>query len=108
VAVSTQVISHLIEQESKAETMLAEAQEEANKRIVRARAQAEEAYKSQYEKAILRFEESYESQIAQINSGYTAALESYRASLDTSKLDFAAFNDLLGKRLAGGVAPNAR
>lgn len=107
-AASIHIITHLIEQESKAEIILAEAQEEANRRIAHARALAEEAYKSRYEQAMGELEESNDSRMAKTIDEYAAALESYRTSLGTSTLDFAAFNNLLEKRLTDIGAPDAR
>lgn len=99
-AVSFQVIGHLIEEETKAEGLIAEAQVEANKRITQARAQADEAYKAEYEKIITRLEETHAAQTETINKNYDSQIQEYRAKLLDTPLDTQAFNGLLKKLLA--------
>jgi vacuolar-type H+-ATPase subunit H len=89
------VITHLLEQEERAETMLQESQAESDRRIAKARADAEVDFKSKYEKVISALDADYAAQIAKIESEYSAQSQEYHGRLEALKTDKKTFNILL-------------
>jgi hypothetical protein len=93
------VILHLLEEEKKAAALLANAQIEAEKRILLAHTKETEQYKKNFDQLVEKFEDMYAKESTVIVGNYNASMEQYRAQLNGIPVDSAAFNALLEKLL---------
>lgn len=89
------VISHLLDVERNASAILAQASEDAEKRIAAARAQADQQFKAQYDDLIARLERHYAEQTTAITNSYTVAVSAYKEKIGAAAKDVPAFNALL-------------
>lgn len=97
----TDVISHLIEVERQAATLLMDAQVEADKRISAAKTKADEKYRSGYEKAVADVEAEFKTAIGQISVKHDEVFSQYIDEVKAVPKNEAAFNELLDNLLFG-------
>lgn len=96
------VITHLLEVEKEASTLLSEAQNEANKRIAGYKAKAESEFKTAHDALVSEIEESYKKQIDAIQEERGKEIDSYKAGIRSLKQDRNAFNALAASCFGGG------
>jgi vacuolar-type H+-ATPase subunit H len=89
---SQDLLGQLMEAEGRAEELVHEAKAEADRRIASARGRAELARAKAYER---------EAAEAAIEAEYAEGIESYRARLESSALDEAAFAKACEQGLSG-------
>lgn len=94
------VIGHLMDVEREANSMLADAQAEADRRKHAASDEASREYKEGYEKLVASLERELESGKAEIDRARKAELDAYRAHLESIPRDSAAFCRYLDSLLA--------
>ncbi|MGI5174117.1 hypothetical protein H0R92_11045 [Treponema sp. OMZ 840] len=97
----TDTLTHLIEIEHKAASMLMDAQTEADRRTAEARMQADSDYKRQYEDLVSQMETDTETSISELKEKYSAGFSAYKNELAACPQDTAAFNGLLKKLFFG-------
>ena len=97
----TDTLGHLLELESRAASLLLDAQTEADRRTAEARAQAEADYKKQYEQIVADMEAGTEKHIGELKRQYDADLDAYKTELSAYNRDTDAFDGLLKNLLFG-------
>lgn len=93
------VIGHLLDVERNATAILAQANDEAEKRIAAARVQADQQFKAQYDSIVSRAEKDYAEQTAALTDEYNQAVSTYKEKIGASPKDIPAFNSLLDSLL---------
>lgn len=97
----TDVISHLIEVERQAATLLMDAQAEADNRIAAAKTKADEKYKTGYEKAVAGVETEYKAAVDEIAVKHDEVFSAFVDEVKAVPKDEQAFNSLLDNLLFG-------
>jgi vacuolar-type H+-ATPase subunit H len=95
------VLRHLLEIEAQASALVDDAQAEADRRIKECEEQNRARYEESYKKVIEELEIDYKTKTAEVKSAYQKELDGYRASLESIKVDEAAFNSLAANFLLG-------
>jgi vacuolar-type H+-ATPase subunit H len=98
---SQDLLGQLMEAEGRAEELVHEAKAEADRRIASARGRAELARAKAYEAAVKAAATEREAAEAAIEAEYAEGIESYRARLESSALDEAAFAKACEQGLSG-------
>lgn len=90
-------INHLLEVEKNASALINDAQVEADKRLLEARAKYNIEYKTKYDSIAAEMEKEYLKQHDEIEAKYKKEIEDYKASLENKPQNEKAFTDLLEK-----------
>jgi len=85
------LLDKLFDVESKAESLVAEARKEADRKIAAAKEKAETEVASAHESAVKSANEKKNAAAAAVVADYEKAVASFRASLDATRVDEAAF-----------------
>ena len=93
------IIGHLLDIERSASGVLAQAQEEAEKRISAARAQADQSFKTQYDAIVADEEKRLASEMSAAAQKYDADVAAYKERLSSAAKDIPSFDRLLDKVL---------
>lgn len=93
------MIGHLAEVESRTEELVLKAQSEARELVIEARNQGEVRYNECHGQIRASVKERLAAETESMKNGCDEALERYRTSVASSKLDVEAFNSLLDKTL---------
>ena len=96
------VISHLMNVENQAATLIFEAQTVAEKNISDARATAENLYKQKYENLINDLESDYSEKIQKILKNNKNSFNEYQQKIQDLPQDIESFNKLLDTLLFEG------
>ncbi len=96
------VISHLMDVENQASSLIFEAQTVAEKNISDARAKAETLYKEHYENLISEFESKYSQDTDRIFHDKQKSFEEYQQKTQSLRQDVKSFNELLESLLFEG------
>ena len=96
------VISHLMNVENQASTLIFEAQTVAEKNISDARATAENLYKQKYEKLLNELELDYSEKIQKIIQNNKNSFNQYQQKIQDLPQDEKSFNELLDSLLFEG------
>jgi regulator of protease activity HflC (stomatin/prohibitin superfamily) len=94
-----EILQHLLEIESKAATLVDDAQAEADRRVSEGEKQNRARYDEQYASEVAALEEAFSADIALARENYRKQLEDYNNSLKTQSLDTKAFFALAEKLL---------
>lgn len=89
------VINHLLQIERAASEILAQAHDEAEKRISAAKTKADQDFKAQYDAIIAAEEARYASETAAVSQSYDADITAYKEKIAASPKDSSSFNKLL-------------
>lgn len=98
---SKDILDRLFGVERRAEALVAEAADEAARRVSSAKEAAEAAFREAYEARAKRAEEARLAAEAAAAAEHDAALAEYRARLEGSRLDAAAFAAACERFVAG-------
>lgn len=93
------MIGRLADVENRAEEMLLEAQSEGRGLVAKAREQGESRYNTRCDEVMTSAQERLATANESVKKGCDDALESYRSSVTSSRLDVESFNMLLDKTL---------
>ena len=96
------VISHLMNVENQASTLIFEAQTVAEKNISDARATSENLYKQKYEKLLNELELDYSEKIQKIIQNNKNSFNQYQQKIQDLPQDEKSFNELLDSLLFEG------
>lgn len=96
------VISHLMNVENQASTLIFEAQTVAEKNISDARATAENLYKQKYEKLLNELELDYSEKIQKVIQNNKNSFNQYQQKIQDLPQDEKSFNELLDSLLFEG------
>ncbi|MDR3337636.1 MAG: hypothetical protein LBT16_10570 [Treponema sp.] len=96
------VLQHLLEVEANAQSLVDDAQAEADRRIAEMEKQNRSRYEEQYTREAALLDGQYGSEIGIIKEEYNKQLDAYRVSLNDFKPDHAKFCSLLDKFLGEG------
>lgn len=88
---SRDILDRLLGVERNAESILATAKEESERRLGAAKERAEKSFKSDYEARARALEEDFGTARKGAEEAFRAELESYRTRLEASVLDESAF-----------------
>jgi regulator of protease activity HflC (stomatin/prohibitin superfamily) len=102
-----EILQHLLEIESKAATLVDDAQAEADRRVAEAEKQNRARYDEQYSCEVAALEEAFSADIALARENYRKQLEDYHNSLKAQSLDTKAFFALAEKLLVFRESKNA-
>lgn len=86
------VITHLLEVEKEAQTLLSEAQDEANKRTADYKAKAESTFMEARDKIVSEIEASYNAQTEAIREDHEEQIAAYKAGIEGINQNQEAFN----------------
>lgn len=89
------IIGHLISVEHEAAGLLADARDEADKRVSAARAEADAEFKRHYEAIVREFESEYETRTAEIERRRQAEFAAYCEHVEGVQMDVSAFEHTL-------------
>jgi len=103
---NNEILQHLLEIESKAATLVDDAQAEADRRVAEAEKQNRARYDEQYAKEVKALEEAFSRDIALAREEYRRQLEEYHNSLKALPPDTKAFFSLAEKLLVSGESKN--
>jgi vacuolar-type H+-ATPase subunit H len=98
---SGDILQHLLAVETRAATLVDEAQAEADKRIKAAEERNRERYEEAYRRRVEDLEAAYREKIGVAKTEYRARLDAYRKDLDTMILHRDDFSCLVEKLLFG-------
>jgi vacuolar-type H+-ATPase subunit H len=99
-----EVLQHLLNLESKAATLVNDAQVEADRRVTSGEQQNRAHYDEVYSAEVAELEASYSQNIARVKEDYRRQLDGYLEGLRSLPLDKAAFSSLAEKLLFNGDA----
>jgi regulator of protease activity HflC (stomatin/prohibitin superfamily) len=102
-----EILQHLLEIESKAATLVDDAQAEADRRISEGEKQNRARYDEQYAGEVAALEEAFAADIALARENYRRQLEEYHDSLKAMPSDTKAFFSLAEKLLVLGESRDA-
>jgi len=94
-----EILQHLLEIESKAATLVDDAQAEADRRVSEGEKQNRSLYDEQYANEVAALERAFSADIALARENYRKQLEDYHNSLKAQPLDTKAFYELAEKLL---------
>jgi vacuolar-type H+-ATPase subunit H len=89
------VLQHLLDVEAGAQSLVNDAQAEADRRAAEAEKRNRARYEEQYTKEATLMDSRYEAGIEAVRAEYNGRLEEYRLSLEAHKPDYSAFCRLL-------------
>lgn len=89
------VLQHLLEVESRALTLVTDAQAEADRRVTEAENRNRTLYEEKYGAETAALDERYEKELALVKQDYARQLEEYRLSLEAMPVDKIAFCKLM-------------
>lgn len=89
------VLTHLLEIEKKASSLVSDAQVEADKRHVETQLKYNTEYKSKYDKLTKSLESDYQKNIENIKAKYMKEVEDYKNSLNEKTQNKKAFTSLV-------------
>lgn len=95
----TNVIEHLIEVESQASSITADAQKQAADRVNSAKAAADKSYLEKFNAVAEELEKSFNEESRKINGRITQEVDSYKETVSKSPENKAAFNSLMDSLL---------
>jgi len=101
-----EILQRLLEIESKAATLVDDAQAEADRRVASAEKQHRARYDEQYAREVAALEEAFSRDIALAREDYRRQLEEYHNSLKSQPPDTRAFFLLAEKLLVSGESRN--
>ncbi|MCQ2611751.1 MAG: hypothetical protein MJ169_08385 [Treponema sp.] len=93
------VISHLLEVEQNAESLVSDATAESSRRIIEAKSKADEEFNAKYTAMVNELDSSYNADIDSYQKKHTEELESYKTQVTSSTKDIQGFNKLLDSLL---------
>ena len=93
------VISHLLDVEKQASSLVTEARIDAEKRVSEARAKADAQFKSQFESISEKMETEYNSKIDELSKKHEKDFLEYTSVVDATEQDKEGFNELFKKVL---------
>jgi len=96
---NNEILQHLLEIESKAATLVDDAQAEADRRVSEGEKQNRARYDEQYAAEVATLEAAFSADIALARENYRKQLEDYHNSLKAQSLDTNAFFALSEKLL---------
>jgi vacuolar-type H+-ATPase subunit H len=96
------VLRHLLDVEAGAQSLVDDAQAEADRRMAEAEKRNRARYEEQYTKEAALLDSRYESGLGAIKDEYNKLLDEYRLTLDARKPDYAEFRRLLDSFLEKG------
>lgn len=88
-------ISHLLEVEQNALALTFQAQEDADKKIVAAKAQADAEFQARFQKIVDECEKSYIEKSDALEESKSRRISEYRSKITSSALDKKAFSAFL-------------
>jgi vacuolar-type H+-ATPase subunit H len=95
------VLQHLLEVEANAQSLVDDAQAEADRRIAEMEKQNRAQYEEWYTREAAQLDGQYESELGAIKEEYNRQIDDYRLSLNDFKPNYAEFcsilDDFLGK-----------
>ncbi|MCR5290421.1 MAG: hypothetical protein K6E51_10545 [Treponema sp.] len=89
------VISHLLDVEKEASSLIGDAQNESAKRMAAARAEADAEYKKQYDSLMSELESDYQTQTQAIVKKHDEDLDAYKKEIDSMTQNTEAFSTYL-------------
>jgi len=102
-----EILQHLLEIESKAATLVDDAQAEADRRVSEGEKQNRARYDEQYASEVASLEGAFSADIALARENYRRQLEEYHEGLKTQSQDTKAFFSLAEKLLVLGEGRDA-
>jgi vacuolar-type H+-ATPase subunit H len=93
------VLQHLLEVEANAQSLVDDAQAEADRRIAEMEKQNRAQYEEQYTREAAQLDGQYESELGAIKEEYNKQIDDYRLSLNDFKPNHAEFCSLLDELL---------
>ncbi len=96
------VISHLMNVENQASSLILEAQTVAEKNISDARSTAENLYKQKYEKLVNDLDSDYSDKVQKILQNKKKSFDEYQQKIQGLPQDISSFNNLLDSLLFEG------
>lgn len=97
------VISHLLEVERQAQSLISEAEAEADKRAAEYKAKAESEFKAAHDALIVEMDKAYKEQVEAIKKAHDEEIAAYKRSIEALPQNREAFNALV-RSLAGAGA----
>lgn len=94
-------IQHLLEIEKSATSILNDAKNEADKRLIDANTKYNLEFKKSYEKISSQLEKKFKEDYESIGKKYRDELESYKTAMEAKKLNEKEFCSLLEKLIVG-------
>jgi hypothetical protein len=94
------VLQHLLEVESRALSLVTDAQAEADRRVTEAENRNRALYEEKYGAETVALDEHYEKELALVKQDYALQLEEYCQSLEAMPVDKTAFCQLMDTCLA--------
>lgn len=94
------VITHLLEVENQASSLIDQALAESNRRVLAAKAKSDEIFDSKYHSAISEIEKNYEAAIDSFNSEHKKNFDDYKNQILNAHKDFDSFNSFMDKILS--------
>jgi len=100
-----EVLQHLLNLDSKAASLVNDAQAEADRRVSEAEKQNRAHYDEVYSAEVAELEASYSKNISRVKEDYRTQLDDYLESLRSIPLDRASFSSLAEKLLLRPGSP---
>jgi vacuolar-type H+-ATPase subunit H len=104
---NNEILQHLLEIESKAATLVDDAQAEADRRVSEGEKHNRSRYDEQYTAEVAALEEAFSRDVAQAREDYRRQLEEYHGSLKAMPSNKEAFFSLAEKLLVLGESRDA-
>ena len=89
-----EILQHLLSLEKKANTLIYEAQAEADRKVAEGEKQNRTRYEESYAREVELLENDYKQNLSRIREKYRQQLELYGESLKTQSIDMQAFTSL--------------
>lgn len=100
------VLSHLLEIEANASTLVDEARSEGQRRVDAAEKSGQEAYRTRMEALRAQLGSEFAAASAAVDAEYRESLDSYRAEVEAQVPDEASFRDAVEPAVFGGEGGN--
>lgn len=94
------VITHLLEVENQASSLIDQALAESNRRVLAAKAKSDEIFDSKYHTVIDELEKQYEDTIDSCNKVHKKTFDDYKNQILNANKDFDSFNSFMDKILS--------
>ncbi|MDR1353269.1 MAG: hypothetical protein LBK05_08305 [Treponema sp.] len=101
------ILRHLLDVEDDAQSLVDDAQAEADRRIAETEKQNRARYEEQYTREAALLDSRYETALKEVREEYSRHLDEYRLGLDKNEPDYAGFCRLMDDLLGICSAPRA-
>lgn len=93
------MITHLLDVEKEANSLISQAMEDANKKIEAARTKYNEEYKQKVDKLIDELKKRFDDSVKSVSENHSKMIQDYESSLEAKEQHYAQFKAVLDKLL---------